>query len=59
MVSVETVGYVLANKCIIFFSDNRAVVDIINKTSSKDNSVMILVRRLVLACLRHNILFQA
>lgn len=41
-----------------FHSDNIAVVEIINKISSKDTSVMCLVRRLVLACLRHNI-FQA
>lgn len=56
---METWGQALANKSIRFHSDNIAVVEIINKISSKDTSVMYLVRRLVLACLRHNILFQA
>lgn len=59
VIAVETWGQALANKSILFHSDNIAVVEIINKTSSKDTSVMCLLRRLVLACLRHNILFQA
>lgn len=59
VIAVETWGQALANQSILFHSDNIAVVEIINKISSKDTSVMRLVRRLVLACLRHNILFQA
>jgi hypothetical protein len=59
VIAVEAWGHVLANKSILFHSDNIAVVEIINKNSSKDVSVMCLVRRLVLACLRHNILFKA
>lgn len=59
VIAVETWGQALANQSILFHSDNIAVVEIINKISSKDTSVMCLVRRLVLACLRHNILFQA
>ena len=48
----------LSNKCISFHSDNRAVVDI-NSQTSKDTKVMHLMRKLVLSCLRHNILFRA
>lgn len=36
-----------------------AVVEIINKQSSKDKIIMRLVRRLVIAALTHNILFKA
>lgn len=57
--AMEVWGSKFTNKCISFHSDNMAVVDIINKMSSKDVYVMILVRRLVLACLNNNILFQA
>ena len=49
----------LSNKCISFHSDSRAVVDIINSQTSKDIKVMYLIRKLVLSCLRHNILFRA
>ena len=49
----------MAGKCVIFFSDNAVVVDIINKQTSKDSAIMVLLRDLVLSCLRHNILFQA
>ena len=59
VVAVETWGESLANSSILFYSDNMAVVNIINKISSKDIPVMHLVRRLVLACLRFNILFKA
>ena len=48
----------MADKCVIFFSDNAAVVDIINKQTSKNSAIMVLLRDLVLSCLRHNILFQ-
>jgi hypothetical protein len=59
VVAMELWGDQLANRCILFYSDNSAVVDIINKTSSKDRDIMCLVRRLVLTCLRHNIMFSA
>ena len=49
----------LSNKCISFHSDNRAVADIINSQTSKDTKVMNLMRKLVLSCLRHYILFRA
>lgn len=51
VITVETWEHTPVNKSILFHSDNIAVVEIINKNSSKDSSVMCLVRRLVLACL--------
>ena len=49
----------MRNQRITFFTDNAALVDIINKSTSRDVIVMIFVRRLVLACLKFNILFRA
>ena len=49
----------MRNKCIVFFLDNQAVVDIINKQTSKDHSVMALLRHLVFCTLKYNILFHA
>ena len=48
----------MADKCIIFFTDNTAVVDIINQQTSKHQSIMVLIRGLVLSCLQHNVLFH-
>ena len=45
----------MANSCVLFFTDNVALVDIINKQTSKRKQVMILV----LSCLKYNILFRA
>ena len=49
----------IGDRCITFFTDNEALVHVINKSTCRDNSLMIFVRRLVLVCLRHNILFKA
>ena len=49
----------MCNHCIVFFSDNHAVVDIINKQTSREPKVMVLVRRLVLNSLKYNILFKS
>ena len=49
----------MANRCVLFFTDNAALVDIINKQTSKHKSVMVLLRELVLRCLSYNILFRA
>ena len=59
VLAVETWSNVMANSCVEFHSDNIAVTDIINKQTSKDEKIMFLVRRLVLMCLRFNILFRA
>ena len=49
----------IRNRCITFFTDNEALVHVINKSTCRDTSLMIFVRKLVLVCLRHNILFKA
>ena len=57
--AVETWGERLANKCVLFFTDNEAVSYIINKQTSSDSKIMVLVRIMVMSCLRWNILFKA
>ena len=47
----------MRDKCIVFFSHNQAVVEIINRQTSKDRSVMALLRHFVLCTLKYNILF--
>lgn len=59
VLALEIWGKKLKDHKILFFSDNMAVVEIINKQSSKDKIIMRLVRRLVIAALTHNILFKA
>lgn len=49
----------LANKKITVYSDNEALVFILNKCTSKDNLIMQLIRTLILTCLQHNIQFRA
>ena len=59
VVSVILWGSEMANRKILFRSDNQAVVSVINKQTSKCSRVMSLVRILVLQCLMHNIVFSA
>ena len=59
VLAVETWGDVLKNRCVRFHCDNLAVVNIINKQSSKENIIMSLIRRLVLKTLQSNITFLA
>lgn len=59
VLAVEIWGYRMSNSKILFFSDNQAVVQVINKQSCKDKVMMRLVRRLVVACLNWNIWFKA
>ena len=59
VLATEIWGTIMCNHCIVFFSDNHAVVDIINKQTSREPKVMVLVRRLVLNCLKYNILFKS
>ena len=59
VLSVLLFGDAMRNQRITFFTDNAALVDIINKATSRDATVMVFVRRLVLACLNFNILFRA
>ena len=59
VLAIEIWGPLMRNKCIVFFSDNQAVVEIINKQTSKDRSIMVLLRHFVLSTLKYNILFHA
>lgn len=52
-------GSAMSNRCILFFTDNEALVHVINKQSCKDQHLMFFVRKMVLICLKHNILFKA
>ena len=59
VLAVQLWGSILANKRILFFTDNEAIVHIINKQSSKDSKIMNLVRSLVTASLINNINFMS
>lgn len=59
VLALEMWGSQFQNHKILFLTDNEAVVAIINKTSSKDKTIMKLVRRLVISCLQNNIFFKA
>ncbi len=59
VLSVILWGHLIRNHLILFYTDNAALVEIINKTTSRDPTVMIFVRQLVLAWLKFNILFRA
>ena len=52
-------GNKMQNHSILFFTDNEALVHVINKKSCQDKSLMFFVRKLVLVCLKNNILFKA
>ena len=49
----------MGNRCITFFTDNMALISVINKCSCKDKMLMKFVRKMVLVCLKYNILFKA
>lgn len=59
VLAIEIWGSHLRNKCLVIHTDNMAVMHIINKQTSKETSVMKLVRRLVLACMQFNILLRS
>lgn len=52
-------GHKMQNHSILFFTDNESLVHVINKKSCRDKSLMFFVRKLVLVCLKNNILFKA
>ena len=59
LVTVHEWGSVSANQSICFFTDNEALVPIINMQTLREPHIMALLRPLVLACLRFNINFTA
>lgn len=58
-VALETWGHSLQNSSVLFFSDNEAVVAVINKQTSKDKDMMVLLRTLVVAALKFNVHFKS
>lgn len=52
-------SHALSDRCVYFFTDNQALVHIINNQTSRDPAIMHLVRYFVLSCLNFNILFRA
>ena len=47
VLSVELFGLAMESKCILFNTDNQALVSVINNRTCKDRVTMVLVRRLV------------
>ena len=58
VLSLHLWGCEMQNQRILFFTDNQALVHVINKQSCRDKDLMFLVRRLVLVCLADNISFK-
>ena len=48
-----------ANKRVIFYTDNIAIMHILNKAASKDTLIMRLMRPLVLRAMKFNIFFKS
>ena len=49
----------MANRCLVFVTNNAALFSIINEQTSKLKLVMILIRDLVLTAIHYNIIFRA
>lgn len=58
-IALEIWGPFINNSKILFLSDNQPVVDIINNKSCKNKTLMILIRRLVLASMKWNVIFRS
>ena len=43
----------------MFHTENLGLVEVIKKKTIKDKKLLVLLRALVLQCLKHNILFKA
>ncbi|WAQ98929.1 hypothetical protein MAR_023302 [Mya arenaria] len=57
--AVNMFGHLWQNTNICFICDNMAVVYCLNKQSSKDKTMMKLIRNIVLSALENNFCFQA
>ena len=57
--ALEIWGDQFRNKCIQLNTDNMAVTYILNNFTSKDKDIMVLVRLLVLNCIKNNILIRS
>ena len=59
VVALEVWGPKLQNKRLTLFTDNMALVSVLNKQSSRDKLTMVLIRKLVLICLNNNIVLNS
>ncbi|KAM9330745.1 LOW QUALITY PROTEIN: uncharacterized protein PAF06_017672 [Gastrophryne carolinensis] len=59
VVAVTLWGEVLRNKAVCFRSDNMSVVAAVNTQTSSSLPVVVLLRQLVLGCLRYNVWCRA
>ena len=62
--SLHLWGHAFKDQRVLFFTDNEALVHVINKQTCRDKDLMFFVRKLVLVCLHCNIclkqsMFQA
>ena len=57
VLALHIFGIKMCNRHVIFHCDNKAICDIINKQTSKDKEIMVLVRSLVLVCMQYNVRF--
>lgn len=57
VLAVEICVSQFKNSCVVFHTDNLALVTIINKQTSKHVQIMFFIRKLVLSCLRYNVQF--
>ena len=56
---LELWGRYMANHSVLILTENKAVVDVINKQSAKNPHLMRLVRRLVVTALKCNVYFKS
>lgn len=59
VLALEIWGVKLKNKCFLLHSGNNTVVHFIDKQTCKDKHIIYLVRRLVLDCMKFNILIRS
>ena len=58
LLSILIWGGTMRNQRILFFTDNEALVHVINRSFFRNPGLMFFVRHLVQACLKYNILFR-
>ena len=59
VIALHICGDQLTDKCVTFVTNNAALVEIINKQTSKHKIVVILIRDMVLTTFKFNIFFTA
>ena len=59
VLAVQFWGPIMANSRMLFMCDNMSIVAVINSRTSKDRSIMDLLRKVAIATMSHNIHFAA